>query len=167
MKWIAWNHRDKALCSPVPIPIHPVTIFVTGDSCCYRFGRIHRAGHGWDQYCDPVDTAWTSFLLSSMPRLGNNKTPTIPTKTPFQLLNGAATTEHSQTSRLQACGNSLLSAGKCLVLGGLHVWACCCSAEDFPVDLVKAARVGVRRKTSDVDLSATGQGITLMLPGTL
>lgn len=42
-----------------------------------------------------------------------------------------------------------------------------CSAENFPVDLIKAARVGERKKTSDMDLSAAGQGITLMVPGTL
>lgn len=93
---------------------------------------------------------------------GNNKTPAIPTKTPFQILNGDVITEHSQANRLQACGNSLLSAGKCLFFGGITcVGLLLLLRREFPCGFNE--RIGERRKGWDVDLSAAGQGITLML----
>lgn len=40
-------------------------------------------------------------------------------------------------------------------------------SENLPLDSARAARVGVRRKTSDIDVSATGQGIDLVPAGAL
>lgn len=40
-------------------------------------------------------------------------------------------------------------------------------SENLPLDSTGAARVGVRRKTSDIGVSATGQGISLLPAGAL
>lgn len=47
------------------------------------------------------------------------------------------------------------------------MWARYYLVESLPTDSMRAARVGVRRETSDMGMSATGQGISLVPSGTL
>lgn len=66
----------------------------------------------------------------------------------------------AQPNRFQACGNSLLSAvsSGCLLSRGLHVWVCYYLVENLPIDLMRTARIEVRRKTT----STTGQSIRVV-----